>query len=499
MYCQGLGDCFLLSFPGAKDSDRPVYVMIDCGVIVGTEDAQARMTRVVEDIAAQTGGKIDLLVVTHEHWDHVSGFVQAKQVFEEKLEFQNVWLAWTEKIGNPIADTLRAEHKKKLKKLRAALAQIAPGLTASEGDEEDSQAAALRDDIGAARQVLDFFGPDPERGTAALRLAGVPAGAKAGSGSTTAAMNWLRDRATDFCSPGERRALPGAAGVSLYILGPPTDLTKLRKDAPSKGKNEAYELQADRVSFLGALESLAGEAEPARSPFEKHFRLPDAEARFDPFFREFYGFADDPLGDAGIPWRRIDGDWLRGASRLALQLDSDTNNTSLALAIELAGGQTLIFPGDAQIGNWQSWNDLTFEDAAGHPVRARDLLRKAVLYKVGHHGSHNATLKEGGLEEMTGADLVAMIPVNEVMAHKKRPPKDGWKMPFDPLYTRLKELTLGRVLRADRGPEDLTKAEAAAPEGTKGKWDEFLKLVKFSDEKFPQDGQPLFVEYTIPP
>src|SRR5438045_1321555 len=135
--------------------------MSDCGVIIGTEEAQARMTQVVENIAVQTGGKIDLLIVTHEHWDHVSGFVQAKEVFEEKLEFKNVWLAWTEKIGNPIADRLRAEHQKKRKRLRAALAQIAPGLAASADRDDDSQTAALRDEIRATQQVLDFFGPDP--------------------------------------------------------------------------------------------------------------------------------------------------------------------------------------------------------------------------------------------------------------------------------------------------------------------------------------------------
>ena len=27
------------------------------------------------DIEAETGGRIDVLVVTHEHWDHVSGFL----------------------------------------------------------------------------------------------------------------------------------------------------------------------------------------------------------------------------------------------------------------------------------------------------------------------------------------------------------------------------------------------------------------------------------------
>ena len=48
-----------------------------------------------------------------------------------------------------------------------------------------------------------------------------------------------------------------------------------------------------------------------------------------------------------------------------------------------------------------------------------DLLRRTIFYKVGHHGSHNATLREKGLEQMSGLK-VAMIPVDHEMAVKKR-------------------------------------------------------------------------------
>ena len=37
------------------------------------------MTQVIENIVDDTGGEIDLLIATHEHWDHLSGFVQAKE------------------------------------------------------------------------------------------------------------------------------------------------------------------------------------------------------------------------------------------------------------------------------------------------------------------------------------------------------------------------------------------------------------------------------------
>ena len=60
MYRQGLGDCFLISLPRTNGGGRPYYVMIDCGVILGTADAGTKMTEVVENIIAVTRGEIDL-------------------------------------------------------------------------------------------------------------------------------------------------------------------------------------------------------------------------------------------------------------------------------------------------------------------------------------------------------------------------------------------------------------------------------------------------------
>src|SRR4051794_28176192 len=75
MYRQGLGDCFLITLP--RTTGKPFFIMIDCGVILGTADAVTKMEAVVTDIAQTTHGRIDLLLATHEHWDHLSGFVQA--------------------------------------------------------------------------------------------------------------------------------------------------------------------------------------------------------------------------------------------------------------------------------------------------------------------------------------------------------------------------------------------------------------------------------------
>ncbi len=43
-----------------------------------------------------------------------------------------------------------------------------------------------------------------------------------------------------------------------------------------------------------------------------------------------------------------------------------------------------------------------------------------MLYKVGHHGSHNATLRAKGLELMQSSALIALIPVDHNEAVKKR-------------------------------------------------------------------------------
>ena len=64
-------------------------------------------------------------------------------------------------------------------------------------------------------------------------------------------------------------------------------------------------------------------------------------------------------------------------------LDDQMNNTSLILLFE-AGKKKLLFPGDAQLENWQY---------ALSQSSSRALLKDVDLYKVGHHGSLNATPK----------------------------------------------------------------------------------------------------------
>ena len=130
MYRQGLGDCFLVSLPQGKGG-RPFYIMIDCGVILGTLDAAKIMTDVVNNIVETTGGdfakgtkgKIDLLVATHRHWDHLSGFVQASDAFKQ-LQIHQTWLGWTENPQDDLAQKLGRERDQALAALQKSVDQL---------------------------------------------------------------------------------------------------------------------------------------------------------------------------------------------------------------------------------------------------------------------------------------------------------------------------------------------------------------------------------------
>jgi beta-lactamase superfamily II metal-dependent hydrolase len=472
MYRQGLGDCFLLTFP---TKGKPFHMLIDCGVVLGTPNAQAKMQAVVEDIAKATGKHIDLLVVTHEHWDHVSGFTQAQSLFETVKEIDRVWLAWTEDPADPLAKKLRAERRNAENALRMAVARL--GL------------AGAQESVQRVGSIVDFFG--------------------AKAGSTGAALDYVKKRAggkPKYCKPGEPPiTISGVPGVRFWILGPPKDEKLLKKSNPSQGA--AYGLDAgangSQAFFIAGLAAGMGanggsmfSDGSSGSPFDQMYTIPMARAEHVPFFDQHYfgAVCDGSLmvkvdGDSrdvrDQSWRRIDDAWLGVSETMALQLDSATNNTSLVIAIELTDtGEVLLFPGDAQAGNWMSWQDVKWEADKDEKRKAENgpgLLSKTTFYKVGHHGSHNATLKALGLELMTNSGLIAMIPVDHAMAVKKR-----WgRMPLPELVARIQEKTEGRVLRVDDKVESEKDLAKLKPKNTsQAEWERFTDRITATELYF---------------
>jgi hypothetical protein len=444
MYRHGLGDCLLLRF--AKPKGGTFNLLIDCGLVMVAQESKKKMKEVAADIAQTCDNHIDAVVMTHEHWDHASGFSvdQAQEVFDE-LMIGEVWYGWTEDPQNALGKKLRKERADKVR----ALASAASAFTGSKSPSLQERGQRLN-------WMLSFFGIAD-----AAKL-----GAAQAIGRTRGAFEYLMHRPdvkTKYLYPDKAPlTLPGVPNLRVYVLGPPEDESYIKKSAPSKSGSEVYEFAADVVFSSSLASAFSRHANPAGAdvsyvdcPFDASLRqsTTGSKKKLSPQLHTLISSVWNAPSEA---WRKVEEDWTQAAETLALNLDAHTNNTCVVLAFEFTDtGEVFLFPADAQVGNWLSWQTLSWDVKSlggTTKVTASDLLARTVFYKVGHHGSHNATLRKLGLEQMTNDELIAFIPVVEAEAQKNR-----WmNMPFKPLVKRLKEKTAGRVLRSDQDVPDKT-------------------------------------------
>jgi len=191
MYRVGFGDCFLVTFPG------PHHVLIDCGVHnrgdIGTLD------RVLDDLEAETGGRLAVGIASHAHEDHIAGFLRGAERFR-RFTVGEVWLPWSEHRTDPIARGLRA----RLATLRTAL-------------EFEFAARA------ASRDVLDILS-----NTAAKRNEPALANLRGGLGAGAQ---------VEYLEAGQVRTTPGGIpGLTAIVLGPSRDEAFLRRMDPPKAE-----------------------------------------------------------------------------------------------------------------------------------------------------------------------------------------------------------------------------------------------------------------------
>src|SRR5206468_9516055 len=103
MYDVGFGDCFLLHVPV---SDGVRKILVDCGSIkAGAKPLSTIVAQLVEDVREPDGvARIDVVVATHRHRDHILGFEDDAW---SSVEVGEVWLPWTENEDDPEAVAIR--------------------------------------------------------------------------------------------------------------------------------------------------------------------------------------------------------------------------------------------------------------------------------------------------------------------------------------------------------------------------------------------------------
>lgn len=424
MYRMGTGDCFTIKF--MKGRTVSFKLMIDCGCWQGD---RSHIEPFVTELKRDVKDKVDALVVTHEHKDHVYGFEKCKDLFEDgQFETKQIWMAWTEEDGNTSVQKWKTDYGQK----REALAYAADKLNGA------VQLPDFSDQIGAHRESNKLLQRRKEfasilAGFSDLHSQGLNAAKEYVDG--LAGMKIVKNNiVTDtysYFKPGDViENEPGLEGVRIYILGPPLDYDDVKKESGPEG--EAYEHNdrlRDADAFAMALNAHDEEIIRQTQPFADFYQLTE------PTDRHIYDKPQDK-------WRRIDYDWLMNAGSLALRMNSRTNNLSLVMAIEfIDSGKVLLFPGDAEFGSWKSWHTIDWSSKFSG-LTTEKLLNRVVFYKVAHHLSHNGTARSIGLHHMTSPDLTAMATLDYSNI------SSGWKstMPNVGILKDLLERTMGRTL-----------------------------------------------------
>jgi beta-lactamase superfamily II metal-dependent hydrolase len=378
MYRVGFGDFFLLTVPSP---DGPQHVLIDCGVTPGTTKKGdiGTIKDAVAHMADETGKHLALIIATHRHQDHIIGFSRCREIFEE-FTVDAIWMPYWESEYENDASKMQAELQEVALAVQQQLA-----LYAGDDLETEDMLGMLRNATGFDHEELMAAAGDDD-GTAKPKKG-------KGGGTNAASLAILKGGlgvTPEYLAKGDKPKLPkglAKAGLKAEILGPPPadalDFMKLKDLKKSVGQYLGEGGKADATTF---------------DPFGEawHAKAEDYPASA---FREFAPRVQGQLPDFTVRYNAALEDAVQRAQPKMLltavkALDGFLNNQSLVVLFTYQG-KKLLFVGDAQAGNWEYWmyggtpskapsiDDLTAE--------GKKILGQLDFYKVGHHGSTNAT------------------------------------------------------------------------------------------------------------
>jgi beta-lactamase superfamily II metal-dependent hydrolase len=372
MYNMGFGDSFRVIVRDGPDTWR---MLVDCGAHAHGQirPIDESVKTIIGDLKEECGGgtpHLDVVVATHHHRDHIVGFAEDEWA---AVEVGEVWVPFVENKDDDDAAELRRVHANAAKTLekviKARRAALGADQVAIDRMLEDAQDFA-ENSVGNERATLRLLGSTNE---------------------------------ITFANKPEVRYLPGKfrgqntieaekCGVIAHILGPPRDPEMIRKMHPPA--------RAGWLTLNLDDDNMPAQDDASWALFSPGYILADDSAVPDTLTAaETELKLSELTNDAGL---------LAAASLL----ERATNNTSLFFVLEV-GGLRFLFPGDAQHGAW--------EHVRKNP-QALELIKSVDFYKVGHHGSHNATPKEFILSDWAQS-RDAMVPWGEVKKWKGIIPK----------------------------------------------------------------------------
>jgi hypothetical protein len=378
-YNVGFGDCFLLSFVYAGNKRK--HLLIDFGMKPKPPAAEDDFAlQIASDIDRVTGGRLDAIVASHRHQDHISGFTTRKKeedpeesgdVIRRIAKNALVVQPWTEDPEAPANATggtqAFAKQLTSMHGFAEGVIQELGRLVPRPADTDASDPTQFASEsgpkmrMGVQEGAADRGGWFAE-GTLLLRLRDMALNALSNKPAIANLEKMGSDH--DYLFFGKATKLEDVLpGVKVHVLGPPTiDQWKRVKRQTTEDPDEFWHLQH---SFWSQ-----------QSVNLKHEERLFPEAKVCEPSRASEWFV-----------RRLRGVRMKQLLELVKSMDSALNNTSLILLFE-AGNKKLLFPGDAQIENWE----YALKEAPNHE-EILQLLAEVDVYKVGHHGSLNATPK----------------------------------------------------------------------------------------------------------
>lgn len=293
MYNVGFGDAFLVQFP---DGERTRRVLIDCGshsIGPGPVKMKEMVEQIIEDVTDGGVPRIDVVVCTHRHQDHVSGF---RYKSWNRVEVGEVWMPWTEHPTDDAAKEIRERQSRRARSLAMSLAQL--------GAAEEAQ-AIVRNSLTNAPAMHTLHNGFHSVKTRRF----LPK--KQGADTRT------------FTTP----VLPG---VSVHVLGPSRHPDVIRDMEPGEGE-----------SYLRFMLSQSDKPHQRLRPFRSRWALSEKE------FRDEFGHLQLTQHQRRAIAKVGSGSELE----LAASLEKAVNGTSLMLMFVI-GRAHLLFTGDAQWGTW---------------------------------------------------------------------------------------------------------------------------------------------------